>query len=131
MHLRPILTLLVAACLACATIAPALSAHRVPMSASSQSIVADLTDFYYTGDSGTMTAEKGGTFLEFGFSGAMTINGKSWTSYSKNPQEGGPPVPSPLKLHCTLMRIYYSTSGGQRTATAIKTISNNASRYFC
>lgn len=127
MQFRSILTPLVAACLALVVIAPA-SAHRVTMSASSQSVVANLNNFIYTGDSGTITIEKDGQSMDYSFGANLSINGKNWKSYSMIPQENqGPPVPSPLKLHCSLLRLYYSG----HMAYAIKVISNNGSRYFC
>ena len=110
---------LAAACFALALIAAA------PMGMSS--VVGNLSDFYGTGGSGVLDIEKNGQTMEFTFGGGLTIDGRPYTSGGMRSEEWGASIPSSLKLHCTLVRVYYNG----RTATALKVISSNGSRFFC
>jgi len=132
MHFSSILRMFVTTCLACATIVATLSMERPALGAPMQSVVGNLSDFYTTGNLGTLDIEKGGTTMRFTFGSSMTINGRPWMSGGMRTEDWGGSIPSALKLHCTLIRVYYSAMGaGQKVATALKTISSGGSRYFC
>ena len=118
-----------AVCFALAIIVAGLANDR-PASAAlpaMNSVVGDLSDFYTNGNSGTLDIEKNGQTMEFTFGSNMTINGRPWMSGGMRSEDWGAQIPSSLKLHCTLVRVYYSG----RTATALKTISSGGSRFFC
>jgi hypothetical protein len=127
MQSSSILKLVVSACLVCALVIPAFAPDRAAVSAPMASVIGNLSDFYTTGNAGRLDIEKGGTTMEFSFGGNLMINGKPWTSWGMTTEDGGGSIPSVLKLHCTLVRVYYNG----RVATALKTISNGGSRFFC
>jgi len=121
---------LAALCFALALVVQAISYDRPAVAAPMNSVVGNLSDFYSDGNSGTLDIEKGGETMHFTFGGGMTINGQPWMSGGQTAEPWGGSMPSSLKLHCTLVRVYY-TGGFQHVATALKTISNGGSRFFC
>jgi len=129
MQSSSILKPLAAACFALALIVAGLSTDRAAGAATMgmNSVVGNLSDFYGTGGSGVLDIEKNGQTMQFTFGSGLTIDGRPWTSGGMRSEEWGASIPSSLKLHCTLVRVYYNG----RTATALKVISNNGSRFFC
>ncbi len=129
MQFSTVLKSLLATCLAVALILQGFSAGHSAMAATMgmNSVVGDLSDFSTYGGGGTLDIEKNGQTMHFSFGSGLTINGKPYTSWGMRSEEWGASIPSVLKLHCTLVRVYYNGS----TATALKTISNGGSRYFC
>jgi len=101
------------------------SATAAPAGAGS--IVGNLSDFYANGAGGVIDIEKGGQTMHFNFGSNLMINGRPWTSWGMRSEDWGASIPNVLKLHCTLVRVYFN--GG--TASALKTISSGGSRFFC